>query len=151
MPNWCQNQLTVNDATPEFRAWLEGGFSFQRMKPVTPADSPTQCSAWGTKWDLDDNEQREAASKLLEIGTAFFDTAWSPPLGALTALSAMFPDVTLVLDYHEPGNRFAGRALFEGGTCDDESTDDTTEVIRIAREVFGWDYDEDDEPTEAAA
>jgi hypothetical protein len=151
MPNWCQNQLTVNGATPELRAWLECGFSFQRMKPVIPADSPTQCPAWGTKWDLDENEQHEAASELLEIGTAFFDTAWSPPLGALTALSAMFPGDTLVLDYYEPGNGFAGRALFESGECDHESTDDPAEVSRIARETFGWDFDEEEEPTGSAA
>ncbi len=151
MPNWCQNQLTVNGATPEFRAWLEGGFSFQRMNPVTSADSLTQCSAWGTKWDLDENDQRESASELLEIGTAFFDTAWSPPLGALTALSAMFPDDTLVLEYHEPGMGFAGRALFEAGACDDESTEETAEVSRIAREVFGWDFDDEDEPIETVA
>ncbi len=87
---------------------------------------------------------------LLEIGTAFFDTAWSPPLGALTALSAMFPDHTLVLDYHEPGMGFAGRALFEGGECDDEFTEDHAEVSRIAREIFGWDFDDEEEPTDSA-
>jgi hypothetical protein len=72
MPSWCQHQLTVIGTTPEFRACLkDGGFSFRRMKPVRPAKtrktSPAgpwrltdaQCSVWGTKWDLNDNEQRE--------------------------------------------------------------------------------------------
>ena len=150
MPNWCQNQLTVNGATPELRAWLKEGFSFQRMKPVVPADSRNQCPAWGTKWDLDENEQREAASEILEIGTAWFNTAWSPPLGALTALSSMFPDDTLVLHYHEPGNGFAGCAVFEGGGCEDESADETEEVSRIGREIFGWDFDDDESPEAVA-
>jgi hypothetical protein len=155
MPNWCQNQLTVTGATPELRAWLEDGFSFQRMKPVhqpetnesSPGDrwslSEAQCSAWGTKWDLDETEQAEAASELLDCGNTWFDTAWTPPLEALSALSARFPDETFVLDYHEPGNGFAGRATFEGGGCDDESTEEPAEVSRIARETFGMDWDED--------
>jgi len=156
MPNWCQNQLTVTGATPELRAWLEDGFSFQRMKPVHPAktrknnpDVPwrqtvAQCSAWGTKWDLDENEQREAASELLECGNAWFDTAWNPPMGALTALSGRFPEVTLILDYHEPGVCFAGHATFEAGGCDDQSTQEPAEVNRIACETFGADSDEDE-------
>ena len=80
MPNRCQNQLTVTGATPEFRAWLEKeGFSFEKMNPPrkprksTRSNRPildSHCNAWGTKWDLDDKEQRKVANELLDHGSA---------------------------------------------------------------------------------
>jgi hypothetical protein len=85
MPNWCQNHLTVNGAIPEFRAWLANhGFSFEKMNPpLKPRKADNNdfaaldryYTAWGTKWDLPDNEQRQVTSELLEHGAAFFDTA----------------------------------------------------------------------------
>ena len=153
MPNWCNNQLTVARATPELRAYLEEtGFSFENINPpVEPAPSAEpmrvihpQIDAWGTKWDLDEPDQRRVADELLDTGIAFFDTAWSPPLAALEKLSAMFPDDSFGLTYCEPGNHFAGNASFEAGTSHDVPAGDD-EVTRIASEVFG--YDEPDEPT----
>jgi hypothetical protein len=99
MPNWCQNHLMVTGATPELRAWLKSeGFSFAKMSPPRPprknARNPLSApydDAWGTKWDLDENEQRQVASDLLEGAAAHFDTAWSPPLQAIEALSRKFP------------------------------------------------------------
>ena len=165
MPNWCQNQLTVTGATPEFRAWLENeGFSFEKMNPPSKPRRSNRTdwdgwamlerhyTAWGTKWDLDDHEQREVASDLLDHGNAFFDTAWSPPIEAIEALSRKFPDDTLILDYLEPGMFFAGRATFTAGECCDECTQEKAELIRIARDVFDEDWqDEDDAETSEAS
>ena len=158
MPNWCQNHLTVSGATPEFRAWLEKeGFSFEKMNPPRPPELPnpngcltveSQCEAWGTKWDLEDDVQRETAGELLEIGTAYFDTAWEPPIPALAALSRMFPDVSFRLQYCELGMCFAGIATFQGGECEEESHDGETQVMEIARGTFGFD---DEETCEAEA
>ena len=125
MPNWCNNQLTVSGATPELRAYLEeNGFSFDKIHPVAepaPDAEPMrviqlQNDAWGTKWDLDEPDQLRVARELLDVGTAYFDTAWSPPIAALEKLSAMFPDDTFGLTYCEPGNNFAGNATFNEGT-----------------------------------
>ncbi len=60
MPNWCQNQLTVTGATPEFRAWFKKeGFSFEKMNSPSKlrkfnrdgcwAMLDSHCNAWGTK------------------------------------------------------------------------------------------------------
>lgn len=159
MPNWCENQLTVIGATPGFRAWLEeGGFSFARISPVSisnPAPShpwalnDACCMAWGTKWDLDGNLQREVASQLIEHGCAFFDTAWSPPLAAIEALSARFPGETFRLTYCEQGMFFAGVATFQGGLSRDDEAEGRGGVIRIACDVFGAceeDFDPAPEP-----
>jgi len=167
MPNWCQNHLTVIGATPEFRAWLKDGFSFQRMNPVSPTENQDDPhgdstidswrklndyhSAWGTKWDLDGNEQRQVANELLEIGTAFFDTAWSPPMQAIEALSRKFPDVAFQLHYCELGMFFAGTAMFQDGDCHDDYLQETAGVMKIASEIFGYEDEEECEECESAS
>lgn len=92
--------------------------------------------------------QREAAGELQEIGTAYFDTAWTPPIPALAALSRMFPDVSFRLQYCELGMFFAGTATFQGGECEEESFADESQVMEIARDTFGF---EDEETCEAEA
>jgi hypothetical protein len=161
MPNWCQNHLTVIGATPEFRAWLADGFTFQRMNPVSPpaphqdsaSDSwrnlNTCCNAWGTKCDLDDKEQRQVADELLETGSSFFDTAWSPPIQAIDALSRQFPEVSFQLDYCKLGMFFAGTATFQDGDCHDDCNDEKSAVMKIACDIFG--YEDEEDPCEFAA
>jgi hypothetical protein len=153
MPNWCQNQLTVTGATPEFRAWLaDNGFSFAKMNPPRKprkadpygfAALDRYYTAWGTKWDLSDKEQRQVASELLEIGAAFFDTAWSPPIQAIEALSRQFPAVSFQLDYCELGMFFAGTATFQDGDCHDDCHEEKAAVMKIACDIFGYEDEED--------
>jgi hypothetical protein len=160
MPNWCQNHLTVTGATPEFRTWLADGFSFQRMNPVSPPalydDSAiaswrsldTYSNAWGTKCDLDENEQRQVANEFLEHKAALFDTAWSPPIQAIEALSRQFPEVSFHLDYCELGMFFAGTATFRDGDFHDECHEEKSAVMKIACDIFG--YEDEEEPCEIA-
>ena len=79
---------------------------------------------------------------MLEDGSAFFDTAWSPPLQAIEALSQKFPDAALQLTYCELGMFFAGVATFQGGECEDDSYEDEPQVMKIASEVFGYEDEE---------
>lgn len=157
MPNWCQNELTVTNATPRFRRWLEThGFSFAKMSPPRKPKHPVpegwqqsdrQCAAWGTKWDLDDADQADVAEALLDEGCAFFDTAWSPPLEAIQALSQKFPEVSFKLHYCELGMFFAGTATFQDGHLDDQMHEDKPGVMHIATSIFGM---EDEEETEVS-
>ena len=148
----------MTGATPELRAYLEeNGFSFGKINPVAepaPDAEPMQViqlyiDAWGTKWDLDEPDQLRVARELLDVSTAYFDTAWSPPIAALEKLSAMFPDDSFGLTYCEPGNSFAGNATFEAGTSHDVPAADD-EVLAIACEVFGYDYPAEGGPGEPA-
>ena len=157
MPNWCANQLTVASATPELRAYLKDhGFSFEKINPpVKPTPSSEsmggiqhQVDAWGTKWDLLEDDQWWVANELHETGIAYFDTAWSPPIAALEALSGRFPNDMFSLTYCELGNHFAGTATFAGGTSHDIPAEADL-VMKIACEVFGYDdpaYEEPEEP-----
>jgi len=74
---------------------------------------------WGTKWDVgvgDDNEYPE--TELMEeddTSLAYrFNTAWSPPLPAIEALSAQYPDVEFNLSYEEETG-WGGEHLFIDG------------------------------------
>jgi hypothetical protein len=151
MPNWTENKLTVDNVTPEFTEFIKAGFSFERMaKPNRPESDEAgfvtvaaQTAAWGTKWDLDEETQQRVAGELLEYDTVSFDTAWSPPINAIEALSAMFPEVGFTLAYNEPGMCFYGRADFIDGACSDECYDSSDKEHYINFLVDELGYDED--------
>jgi hypothetical protein len=154
MPNWCENILTIEDCSPELASYLnENGLSFDKIKP-TPSELLDENGGWyswrvgnwGTKWDLNDTEQREVADQLVSemCGfTATFMTAWSPPCQAIAALSAMFPNDSFVLRYVEFGMGFAGTAyISEGDSLRDESIEDLDEINQFAVEYFGYDMED---------
>jgi hypothetical protein len=61
------------------------------------------CATWGTKWPAYDagwmGPARAAKRDAEQV--AYFETAWSPPIPVIVALSARFPAVIVRLDYHE--------------------------------------------------
>jgi hypothetical protein len=116
---------------------------------VVGFSGPPHYFVWGTKCDLDENEQRKVASELLENEAAIFDTAWSPPLHAITALSRQFPEVSFQIDYCELGMFFAGTATFHGGECHDDCHEEKAGVMKIACDIFG--YDDEEGPIELVA
>jgi len=42
-------------------------------------------------------------------------TAWSPPLGVIQAISEMFPNLTVTINYAEEGIAFEGFATYQKG------------------------------------
>ena len=68
---------------------------------------------WGTKWDVDAIETIEVEGDVDHI-TFGFDSAWSPPTGAMEYL--MEQGFTVRLYYYEPGMAFAG--IWEDGQDD---------------------------------
>jgi hypothetical protein len=164
MPNWCYNRVELRHSTPELMEWLREGFSFERMNPAKVLESTgdeardswllvqSQIDAWGTKWDLTEKEQQDVADLLKEGEFAYFATAWTPPLKALEELSRRFPQSEFEIHYYEPGNMFAGRAVFSEGLGENEYEGSDWEAIKqIGWDIFEvWDEDEDggdDEPT----
>jgi len=147
MPNWCNNKLTIEDCSPELEEFLKTeGFSFNKIKP-TPAELLENdgwynwnVNNWGTKWDI--GESAEVTGDLIEGGIAFFDTAWSPPIQAIEALSEKFPSVNFILEYIEMGCMFAGRAEISEGESMVDHIEDDKEVNLFAKEVFEWEDEE---------
>ena len=154
MPNWCESILSIADCSPELESYLkENGLSFENIKPTPPELLESgewygwRLENWGTKWDLSEEEQRNVADQLLSEDCDFqaqFDTAWSPPLQAIAALSEMFPNDQFSLDYFESGCWFAGTAIISKGEIDDAGFDDA-DVLEFAKENFGFVEDDEDE------
>lgn len=155
MPNWNENKLSIMDCSPELESYLkENGLSFEKIKPTPPELLESdgwynwRLENWGTKWDLDEREQKEVADQLISEDCDFqapFMTAWSPPIEAIAALSEMFPNDQFTLDYFEGGCWFAGTAIIYAGQIDDNQVDDA-DVAEFAKENFNFvEYDEDEE------
>lgn len=66
---------------------------------------------WGTKWDTD-GEFEEHAKDHLHYR---IETAWSPPVAALVALSAQYPDLHVEMEWEEEQG-FGGTIVFTEGT-----------------------------------
>ena len=151
MPNWNCNTLKVSDASPELIEYLKAeGLSFAKIAPVRYRDGicpvTQQAQTWGTKWDLSEEESREVANQLIEAGIASFDTAWSPPIYAIKALSARFYDDEFTLSYYEGGCGFWGVANFSAGEVDDECEEGTLEEASLfLQEEMGYSKDEADD------
>jgi len=151
MPNWNCNTLKVSDASSELIEYLKAeGLSFAKIAPVRHHDGADLCTlqavAWGTKWDLTEEESREVADQLIDVGIASFDTAWSPPIYAIKALSARFPDDDFTLSYYECGCGFWGIANFSAGNVDDKYEEGTLEEASLfLQQEMGYDKEEADD------
>jgi hypothetical protein len=79
---------------------------------------------WGTKWGMYEFTDWEDQSWIVgneKIGSSsiVFNSAWSPPSLVIKALSIYFPDLSVVLEYCEPGMQFAGKVEFHAGVAED--------------------------------
>ena len=151
MPNWCNNILTISEPSAELVEYLKTeGFSFDKIKPMPPELRQTEdwydwaVSNWGTKWDLDENPVLPDSFQEKEI-SFWFSTAWSPPMGAIEALSEKFPDDHFLLQYLEMGMGFCGEARCQDGSIIEDSLDENQEsMMNFAREVFGYEFDDEE-------
>ena len=148
MPNWCSSRLTVTNSTPKLEAFLkEHGLSFEAI--VKPDRSEVdedgwetvnaQTSAWGTKWDLANDEQKEAAASLLEFGECSFNTAWSPPSEAIRALSEL-TGASFRLAFYEGGMFFWGAESIEDGNIETETESSSENRTKVAAADFLAEY-----------
>jgi len=152
MPNWCENILTIESPSDELQSYLQkNSLSFEKIKPTPPellegsGWYDWRLTNWGTKWDLEEEDQRNVAEQLVSDScefSAIFMTAWAPPCQVIAALSAMFPNDEFVLRYVEFGNGFAGTAHISNGMSHEEDTDDDDEINQFAVDYFGYDMED---------
>lgn len=89
---------------------------------------------WGTKWNAVSPSSKRVDEENL---SAWFDSAWSPPLGVIQAMSAMFPNLTITINYREEGMDFEGFATHLKG-----------DVIESGEHEIEYDEDEDEDEDE---
>lgn len=125
---------------------------------------------WGTKWEisLEGLEYEEDADGNFDNGTGqpyaritgWFDSAWAPPVGAMSHYGADNEDVKITLDYNETGMMFVGRYTIENGEEDDlycdycecDSTtvraaigDEMDDFWNISEQMAEWEADEEEQ------
>src|SRR5258706_9774420 len=95
---------------------------------------------WGTKWNLDSDSFTLEADEPCGL-SMWFDTAWSPALPILEALTQRFPELSLRMIYADDGGGFAGEAIGETG----ELTDTERDWQAVMIDHFGLECEDDDE------
>ena len=140
MPNWCLNELSITGPVEVIKEIIESKLELQKLFPCPEDLKNTSAPAkfndkekyevnmekygsgdwydwqvknWGTKWDigpLDGLDFDLDGDKAYVNAT--FDSAWSPPVAAFEELFEKYKDknISIVLDYFEPGCAFIGRA-----------------------------------------
>jgi hypothetical protein len=71
---------------------------------------------WGTKWHRDIILEGQQTVDENDLEVAFtFDSAWSPPLPVIRAMSEKFPSLLFDLDYYECLSGFSGQFCYHRG------------------------------------
>jgi len=144
MPNWCNNSFSITGNTESIKdlweaaqtAGPDGGFGLlNAIAPIGDWDYGTAVESWGTKWDVTDEglEFIDNGDGTASI-SGWFDSAWSPPIGAYEQLAADFDSCIIECSYYEPGMDFGGFWSSENG---DEEFDNLQE--RLEQPTEEWD------------
>lgn len=82
------------------------------------------CKNWGTKWNsrVEDFKMKIKGDK----AEAYYnmDTAWSPPLPVLDALSRKFPDIEMLVHFVDEGGGFEEEIHIQNGFAKQIKNDD---------------------------
>lgn len=70
------------------------------------------CSNWGTKWNSYDNGEWNIG---VNDASIYFETAWSPPMPVIHALSVKYPTLKFKISYADEGGGFLGYTTFKNG------------------------------------
>jgi hypothetical protein len=157
MPNWCSNSITITGPVEKIQALravsIDKGL-LEAMAPLGDWEYDRAVEAWGTKWDISNEglEYEDNGDGTATIG-GWADSAWAPPVEAFQTYSNANPEVTMELQYFEPGMAFIGVWDNTGGDAYwdklDELLDTTAEedaVLYGLLEDFNvWDWYEPDE------
>lgn len=94
-----------------------------------------QVSNWGTKWDVGaDGAQEDDYPIDGDTITFHFDSAWSPPVEAMSAFEE--EGFVVHLSYHEPGIGFCGYFSTEDGDDEFDLSGMTSEQVQ--EEIPDW-------------
>lgn len=101
-------------------------------------------SNWGCKWNADTQYVDEDDDGIL----CDFDTPWGPPENWFISLCKAHPNLSLKLDYYEPGCNFAGSIESNNGSINHHEFTDDNEMRKFTLDVFGYCFTEDGLETE---
>ena len=131
MPNYCNNCLMI-DGNPnthkEILMLMKSEYSPFDFEKILPMPDYIYCGNvgaeereiygknnwydwsienWGTKWNSLDAE--------VHSNEIYFQTAWSPCIPVIAALSKKFPTMYFTYTFYEPGIGFCGKRVYKNG------------------------------------
>ena len=135
MPNWCNNNITIEGPADKIQALYKAavdddGGLLNAMVP-TPERLHDAVSNWGTKWDVSPE-----GLKFIDNGngramiTGWFDSAWAPPIQAYMTFEEENEDCSVEASYYEMGCDFAG--FYTNGN--DEYMEGLQEEVQLPEE-----------------
>lgn len=154
MPNWCANDLTIKGKPKMLNKLLKTiettasevseardttMFDFNKIIPRPESENDNwynwNTSNWGTKWNacdvgfITDGDWSETYDESSwESGELIiqFNTAWSPPVPVIEALSKQFPSVKITHKFTEEGMGFYGTYIYRKGMIEVEAQGEFT-------------------------
>jgi hypothetical protein len=139
MPNWCSNNITIQGPAELIKsiwaaAQTEGSGLLNAMLPMPKelleGDGwyDWAVSNWGTKWDIsNEGLQYEELPDGRAMIHGWFDSAWSPPIGAVAKFCDANEAVYVCMSYFEPGMSFIG--IWDNENIGDVCYDDVSGLI----------------------
>jgi hypothetical protein len=172
MPNWCYNEVTIDGFTShlkEFadkaaanneredlsllRAFIPMPEEFTTMEGYNNGGYEWACNTWGTKWAESSIDM--TANRFGNTGQVIyqFESPWHPPIIGYDKISKMFPYLTFIHYWDEPGMCFCGiRVVIAGeqimieevdqdypgynGDSETGEEDYSTEILKIRDYLF---------------
>lgn len=148
MPNWCENDLTIQGPEEEIAKLIEfvktdkRSFDFNKIIPYPEKYKRVDdyefvviagflkdgyncggydwCNAnWDTKWNATEAYMTSHPPTCIEYS---FETAWSPPLKIIKKLASIFPKLTFHLEYYEGGAGYCGILKIENNAIIEDTT-----------------------------
>ena len=153
MPNHVTNNLTVKGTEKEVKEVFDilrskdeknGEVTFDNFAPMpkelegtnSPSNEPNwydwAIKNWGTKWGAYDG--------IIGDEVITFLTAWATPAPAIQKLSALYPNVEIVVEYADEDFSYnVGRYNYKGGEVIDEFAPNggSYEAVKMALEIQG--------------
>jgi len=134
MPNWCYNRVVIDGPTitlrvlagraaandPEktdsfLRTLIPMPKEFESLEGYNSGGYEWAINNWGTKWAESSVEM--SGENFGDTGqiTYSFDSPWNPPLEGYNKISEMFPELTFIHYWDEPGMAFCGIRVTKNG------------------------------------
>ena len=120
MPNWCNNNITIQGPAELIRAVWDAVQAGDDERGLLNAMYPEpdhkddewygwRVDNWGTKWEVgSDGLEFEELPDGRAMIHGWFDSAWSPPTGAYEQFCENNQGVYVCASYFEPGMGFIG-------------------------------------------
>ena len=132
MPNWCSNSMVIIGPANQVKSIVDAvrptdndddnpKFTKFMPQPVDEAGELVggvdwQYENWGTKWgDCNTDIAYEDYESDPASASINYDTAWGPMSKLVAEISRQHPDVTIDIEYEEPGMAFFGIERFVAG------------------------------------